>query len=170
MTQQLTPRLPEHIRQFDEKLRCNHCAREWGAGHTLWCRHRFEEKPPFLVPPPSQTSQLPPARVVPPEEFVSPSLAIAAKDLPAQRGGFKRTEAEIEAERGERGKFVVIQWTGEDPLQAAAYLAEILEKPDGSRVLRNWWPAGEVLPLYPTEQAPDALGRKAHGIMVRIEP
>lgn len=152
------------------------CCRHCGAvgGHQAWCQSWVfelgQKQLPLSNPTASQTRQHAPAGLVPSQELGAYSDSIfPAKQQATQGGGFKRTEAEIEAERGERRELIVIQWYGAEPHNATAELLKVLVKPDQSLVVRDVRPLGKVSELFPGEQAADALGRKPDGIMIWLK-
>lgn len=158
---------------------CWYCGQHGGL-HAMWCRERMaeldseradrgEEKRPFGGPPLCQPPQRLPSSFVPPEELISSALPLPAEEHSPQGGGFKRTEAEIEAERGQRRMLVVVQWNGEEPYKATAHLVEILVKPDDSFVVRNRWPLTEVGPTLARKQSSDPLRGEPYGIVVGFE-
>jgi hypothetical protein len=133
------------------------------------CLRSLQEQPPLRSSTASQTSHLPPAGVVPLEELFGSAEPVVPQELAAQGGGFKRTEAEVESERGERRKLIVVQWDPAEPMYASAYLAQVLVKPDESLVFGDIRPLAEGRMLHSGKKVAHSLRREPYTVVIGLK-
>jgi hypothetical protein len=151
---------------------CNFCGADQPL-HYSWCHigqvesDRRKEQLRLSPPPTSQTAHNPSTSLVPPQELPGDFLTkFSSQEHSSQRGGFQRTQAEVESERGERRMLVVVEWNGEQPFYAAAKLVEVLVQPDGSYVVCDERPLSQVGPSIPRKESADPLRREPYGVVI----